>query len=117
MISLTITHAHDSFFRHLKENVDASRASQSLARLLPLLPQTTENTLVLIIDAVQVTLKVAAPSLDRDTCSLLVRILLDTWMSKPEGEPRCLNYLTDVNLCRLPPNRSNARHIYWRCLL
>ena len=75
-----------SFFRHLKESVDTSRASQSLARLLPLLPQTTDNTLVLIIDAVQVTLKVAAPSLDAQTCSMLIRILLDTWMSKPEGQ-------------------------------
>lgn len=75
-----------SFFRHLKDAADSTRASQSLGCLLPLLSQTTDNTQVLIMDTVESTLKIAAPSLDQSTCSQLIKLLLDTWMSKPEGQ-------------------------------
>ncbi|KDE03266.1 hypothetical protein MVLG_06259 [Microbotryum lychnidis-dioicae p1A1 Lamole] len=83
-VKVSAVRALTNFFRHLKQNVEPSQAVQSIARLLPLLPQTTENTLVLIVEALVPILKVAAPSLDAPTCSSLIRIVLETWFKKPE---------------------------------
>lgn len=75
-----------SFFRHLKDSVDPVQAATALAKLLPLLPQTSENTLVLVLDAIQSLLRVGGPSLDEATCSALIRTVLQTWFEKPEGK-------------------------------
>ncbi|SCV67876.1 BQ2448_5487 [Microbotryum intermedium] len=83
-VKISAVRALTNFFRHLQQNVEPSQAVQSIARLLPLLPQTTENTLVLIVEALVPILKVAAPSLDAPTCSSLVQIVLETWFKKPE---------------------------------
>jgi hypothetical protein len=74
-----------SFFRHLNENVEPSHAATVLAKLFPLLPDTTENTLVLVLDAIQSSLKVAGTSLDAATASSLVAAVLTIWFEKPEG--------------------------------
>ncbi|SCZ96701.1 BZ3500_MvSof-1268-A1-R1_C083g00450 [Microbotryum saponariae] len=83
-VKVSAVRALTNFFRHLKQNVEPSQAAQSIARLLPLLPQTTENTLVLIVEALVPILRVAAPSLDAPTCSSLIQIVLETWFKKPE---------------------------------
>ena len=82
---LLISQVIISFFRHLKESVNPAQAVTTLGMLLPLLPQTTENTLVLVIETIESTLKVGGPNLDHDTCSTLVKLVLETWFSKPEG--------------------------------
>lgn len=74
-----------SFFRHLKASVDASQAAVALSKLLPLLPQATENTLVLVLDAIQSTLKAGSAAVDAPTYALLIKALLETWFAKPEG--------------------------------
>lgn len=77
-----------SFFRHLKENVEPSQAVVALSKLLPLLPQTSENTLVLVLDAIQSSLKVGGTVIDQATCSSLIKTLLETWFATPEGALR-----------------------------
>lgn len=81
---------HDSFFRHLKENVEPAQAAASLAKLLPLLPQTSDNTLVLVLDAIQSSLKVGGAVMDQTTCSALIKTVLETWFATPEGAPPCV---------------------------
>ncbi|ORY73226.1 ARM repeat-containing protein [Leucosporidium creatinivorum] len=83
-VKVSAVRALNNFFRHLKDVVEPSRAAQTLGMLLPLLPQTTENTLVLVIETIESTLKVGGPSLDQDTCSTLVKMVLETWFAKPE---------------------------------
>lgn len=75
-----------SFFRHLKESIDVGRATRTLGQLLPLLPQTSENTLVLIVDTIEATLKVSGSALDGPLCTILVNTILKTWFEKPQGE-------------------------------
>ncbi|KAI5481652.1 Importin 9 [Pseudohyphozyma bogoriensis] len=83
-VKVSAVRALDNFFRHLGENVDPSRAALTLSRLLPLLPQTTENTLILLVDAVRSTLKAGGQVLDAATASGLVKTVLTTWFEKPE---------------------------------
>lgn len=58
---------------------------QTLARLLPLLPQTTENTLILIVETVEATLRVGGQALDAASCKSMVDTVLTTWFEKPQG--------------------------------
>ncbi|KAK4699259.1 importin-9, partial [Phenoliferia sp. Uapishka_3] len=80
-VKVSAVRALNNFFRHLRETIDAGRAAQTLARLLPLLPQTTENTLVLIVESCEATLKVAGPNLDVQTCSSVVSTILNIWLA------------------------------------
>jgi hypothetical protein len=87
-----------SFFRHLKASVDPSQAAISLSKLLPLLPQATENTLVLVLDAIQSCLKAGSTAVDGPTYALLIKALLETWFAKPEGKSRLSSVLARRNL-------------------
>ncbi|BGP14490.1 hypothetical protein JCM10213v2_002439 [Rhodosporidiobolus nylandii] len=84
-----------NFFRHLRENVEPSQAAITLSKLLPLLPHTTENTLVLVLDAIQSCLKAAGSVLDAATCSALIKAVLTTWFEKPE-DPLLGSSIADI---------------------
>lgn len=94
-VKVSAVRALTNFFRHLKENVDPSQAATALAKLLPLLPETSENTLVLVLDAIQSLLRVGGPSIDAATCSALIRIVLQTWFEKPE-DPLLGSSISDI---------------------
>ncbi|GAA5855822.1 hypothetical protein JCM8547_000374 [Rhodosporidiobolus lusitaniae] len=94
-VKVSAVRALTNFFRHLKENVESSHAAVALAKLLPLLPQTTENTLVLVLDAIQSSLKVGGTVIDAPTASGLIKTVLTTWFDKPE-DPLLGSSIADV---------------------
>ncbi|GAA5867303.1 hypothetical protein JCM1840_005019 [Sporobolomyces johnsonii] len=94
-VKVSAVRALTNFFRHLKEVVDPAQAALSLSKLLPLLPQTTENTLVLILDAIQSSLKAGSNVVDAATCSALIKAILTTWFDKPE-DPLLGSAISDV---------------------
>ncbi|GAA6037267.1 hypothetical protein JCM8097_008653 [Rhodosporidiobolus ruineniae] len=94
-VKVSAVRALHNFFRHLKEKVEPAQAATTLSKLLPLLPQTTENTLVLILDAIQSSLKAAGTVLDAATCSALIKTVLTTWFEKPE-DPLLGSAVADV---------------------
>lgn len=77
---------HFSFFRHLQTQADPARASHVLTLLLPLLSQITDQTLILVVDAIESSLKTAATSLDHNAATLLNQALLECWKDKAQGE-------------------------------
>lgn len=83
-VKVSAVRALNNFFRHLKLSVDPARAVHTLARLLPLVGQTNENTQVLVIDAVRSAVKVGAGALDAASCKSLVETVLSVWLGKPE---------------------------------
>lgn len=83
-VKVSAVRALNNFFRHLKQSLDPARAVQTLARLLPLVNQTTENTQVLVIEAVRSAVKVGAGALDAGACRSLVESVLTVWLGKPE---------------------------------
>ncbi|GAA5841531.1 hypothetical protein JCM3766R1_003978 [Sporobolomyces carnicolor] len=94
-VKVSAVRALTNFFRHLKASVDASQAAVALSKLLPLLPQATENTLVLVLDAIQSTLKAGSAAVDAPTYALLIKALLETWFAKPE-DPLLGSAISDV---------------------
>ncbi|GAA6059323.1 hypothetical protein JCM10212_005903 [Sporobolomyces blumeae] len=94
-VKVSAVRALTNFFRHLKESVDQSQAASSLAKLLPLLPQATENTLVLVLDAMQSSLKAGSSAVDAQTCAALIKATLETWFAKPE-DPILGSSISDV---------------------
>lgn len=56
-----------------------------MTKLLPLLPQTTENTMVLLVETLESTLKVGGATMQSDSCTALIAAVLATWFEKPEG--------------------------------
>ncbi|GAA6011372.1 hypothetical protein JCM10207_008317 [Rhodosporidiobolus poonsookiae] len=94
-VKVSAVRALTNFFRRLQENVEPSQAAVSLAKLLPLLPQTTENTLVLALDAIQSSLEVAGTVIDAATCSALIKAVLTVWFEKPE-DPLLGSSISDV---------------------
>ncbi|BGP06448.1 hypothetical protein JCM10049v2_002270 [Rhodotorula toruloides] len=94
-VKVSAVRALTNFFRHLKENVEPSQAVVALSKLLPLLPQTSENTLVLVLDAIQSSLKVGGTVIDQATCSSLIKTLLETWFATPE-DPLLGSTIADV---------------------
>jgi len=82
----------------LKESVDPSQAALALSKLLPLLPQATDNTLVLVLDAMQSCLKAGSSAVDAATYAALIKSLLETWFAKPEGSIYTLSSLNDTLL-------------------
>ncbi|GAA5974253.1 hypothetical protein JCM11641_003356 [Rhodosporidiobolus odoratus] len=84
-----------NFFRHLKETVDPSQAATTLAKLIPLLPHITENTLVLVLDAIQSSLKAAGSVIAAATCSALIKAVLTSWFEKPE-DPLLGSAISDI---------------------
>ncbi|GAA5887335.1 hypothetical protein JCM6882_002496 [Rhodosporidiobolus microsporus] len=94
-VKVSAVRALTNFFRHLKENVEPSHAAVTLSKLLPLLPQTTENTLVLVLDAIQSSLKTAGTIIDASTASALIKAVLTTWFEKPE-DPLLGSSIADI---------------------
>lgn len=112
-----------SFFRHLKTSVDSSRAVQALVQLLPLLPQTSDNTLVLVVETVESTLKVAGPALDAETCAEVVKQVLTTWFETPGGAELYSHLYSDASmliflrfhLCRSHSRVNHRRGLHLVC--
>ena len=75
-----------SFFRHLSQNIDATRATSTMRKLLVLLPLTTDNTMVLIVETLDATLKVGGTSLNEEECRAVVEGVLQCWFATPEGQ-------------------------------
>ncbi|GAA5933997.1 karyopherin KAP114 [Sporobolomyces koalae] len=94
-VKVSAVRALTNFFRHLKANVDSSQAALALSKLLPLLPQATENTLVLVLDAIQSSLKGGSSAVTAETYALLIKALLETWFAKPE-DPILGSAISDV---------------------
>ncbi|GAA5868959.1 hypothetical protein JCM16303_000320 [Sporobolomyces ruberrimus] len=94
-VKVSAVRALTNFFRHLKASVDPAQAAVSLAKLLPLLPQATENTLVLVLDATQSCLKAGSSAVEAPTYALLIKALLETWFAKPE-DPILGSAVSDV---------------------
>ncbi|KAL8280102.1 hypothetical protein RQP46_007432 [Phenoliferia psychrophenolica] len=94
-VKVSAVRALNNFFRHLKATIGPDRATQTLARLMPLLPQTTENTLVLIVETCEATLKVAGTTLDSQTCSDVITTVLNLWLANP-GDPMMGNAVCEL---------------------
>ncbi|GAA5946175.1 hypothetical protein JCM3765_000143 [Sporobolomyces pararoseus] len=94
-VKVSAVRALTNFFRHLKASVDPSQAAVSVSKLLPLLPQATDNTLVLVLDAIQSCLKAGSTAVDGPTFALLIKALLETWFAKPE-DPILGSAVSDV---------------------
>ncbi|BGP38381.1 hypothetical protein JCM10449v2_002313 [Rhodotorula kratochvilovae] len=94
-VKVSAVRALTNFFRHLKDNVEPAQAVAALSKLLPLLTQTTDNTLVLVLDAIQSSLKVGGAALDAATTQLLVKTVLEVWFAKPE-DPLLGSSIADV---------------------
>ncbi|GAA5825501.1 hypothetical protein JCM5353_005327 [Sporobolomyces roseus] len=94
-VKVSAVRALTNFFRHLKESVDPSQAALALSKLLPLLPQATDNTLVLVLDAMQSCLKAGSSAVDAATYAALIKSLLETWFAKPE-DPILGSSISDV---------------------
>ncbi|KAM0788544.1 hypothetical protein ACM66B_001672 [Microbotryomycetes sp. NB124-2] len=83
-VKVSAVRALNNFFRHIKSNIDASRSGQALSRLFPLLPQATENTLVLVVETIEAGVKATGPALDEQTTAALASTLFEIWFTKPE---------------------------------
>nr|KAK4053501.1 hypothetical protein OIV83_001668 [Microbotryomycetes sp. JL201] len=83
-VKVSAVRALNNFFRHIKTGIDASRSGQALSRLFPLLPQATDNTLVLVVETIESGIKAAGPALDERTSASLASKLLEIWFTKPE---------------------------------
>ncbi|GAA5921433.1 hypothetical protein JCM3775_003046 [Rhodotorula graminis] len=94
-VKVSAVRALTNFFRHLKENVEPAQAATALSKLLPLLSGATENTLVLVLDAIQSSLKACGSVLDEQTTRALVKTVLEVWFAKPE-DPLLGSAISDV---------------------
>ena len=56
-----------------------------MRKLLVLLPQTTDNTMILIVETLDSTLKVGGTSLSEEECGAVVEGVLQCWFGAPEG--------------------------------
>ncbi|KPV76594.1 uncharacterized protein RHOBADRAFT_52581 [Rhodotorula graminis WP1] len=96
-VKVSAVRALTNFFRHLKENVEPAQAATALSKLLPLLSGATENTLVLVLDAIQSSLKAGGSVLDEQTTRALVKTVLEVWFAKPE-DPLLGSAISDSGL-------------------
>ncbi|KAM0754424.1 ARM repeat-containing protein [Meredithblackwellia eburnea MCA 4105] len=92
-VKVSAVRALHNFFRHLKSQISSALAGQSLARLVPLVPQTSENTLTLVVDTCTATVKVA--DIDAQTAVVVVETVLNTWLPSP-ADPLLSSSICDL---------------------